>query len=88
MPAIYEIWDFETTNIINTFDTEAAALAFLRRLLELNGLDGVRELAIMRQTPDGSGEYEPTLILEGPALLARLRPEGEPDPLSARRAAS
>jgi hypothetical protein len=72
MAVIYEVLDFETNNIINSFETEAAALQFLRRLLDLNGPEGVREMGIVRQTPDATGEYEPTLILDGPALLARL----------------
>jgi hypothetical protein len=88
MQVVYEVWDFETRNIINSFETEDAALVFLRRLLALNGSDGVRELAIMRQTPDASGAYEPTLTLEGPALLTRLGVDEEARAPSARRAAS
>jgi hypothetical protein len=72
MAVIYEVLDFETNNIINSFETEAAALQFLRRLLDLNGPNGVREMGIVRQATDATGEYEPTLILDGPALLARL----------------
>jgi hypothetical protein len=70
MPICYEVWDYETGNQINSFETEEAALAFLRRLLTLNGPEGVRELAIVRQTPASTGEYEPTLIFEGTELLA------------------
>ena len=84
MRVFYEVWDFETRNVINSFDTEAAALAFVRRLLDLNGPDGVHELGIMRQVPDVSGEYEPTLIAEGQALLARIDTMTSP----VRRAAS
>jgi hypothetical protein len=69
MSAFYEVWDYKTRNLINSFETEEAARAFLRRLLELNGPDGVRELAVIRQTPGGAGEYEPTLILEGAELV-------------------
>lgn len=88
MQVVYEVWDFETRNVINSFEAEEAALVFLRRLLALNGPDGVRELAIVRQAPDASGEYEPTLILEGPALLARLGVDDEASRPSAQRAAS
>lgn len=69
MSAFYEVWDYESRNLIGRFDTEAAARAFLCRLLELNGPDGVRELAVVRQTPDAAGEYEPTLVLEGAELF-------------------
>ena len=88
MQVVFEVWDCETRNLLNSFETEDAALGFLRRLLALNGRDGVRELAILRRTPDASGEYESTLLLDGPALLARLAvDEGATTP-SARRAAS
>lgn len=72
MSTFYEVWDYQTRNQINTAETEEAARAFLRRLLELNGPDGIRDLAIVRQEPDGSGDYEPTLILEGTELLANV----------------
>jgi hypothetical protein len=88
MPVFYEVWDFETRNLINQFDTEAAALVFVRSLFDLNGPDGVRELAILRQDPDVSGDYEPTLIAEGTKLLARLSTDGATSSQSARRAAS
>lgn len=82
---MYEVWDFETRNIINSCDSEGAALAFVRRLYELNGPGGVRELGILRQDLDESGEYEPTLIAEGSALLMQLLAEEAP---AARRVAS
>jgi hypothetical protein len=88
MPAFYEVWDFETRNVINSFESETAALVFLRRLFDLNGPDGVRDLAIMRQTIDASGEYEPTLVLEGPALLTRVIADNTASNASGRRAAS
>jgi|tagenome__1003787_1003787.scaffolds.fasta_scaffold20124635_2 hypothetical protein len=87
MAAFYEVWDFETRNIINSFASEAAALLFLGRLFELNGPDGVRELGLMRQTPDVSGEYEPVLILDGDELLARVRAANGPSAPETRRAA-
>jgi hypothetical protein len=88
MPAFYEVWDLETSNLINSFDTEQAALVFLRRLFNLNGPDGVRDLAIMRQTLDASGEYEPSLVLDGAALLARIIADNTASNASGHRAAS
>jgi hypothetical protein len=85
MSAFYEVWDFETNNIINTVDTEAAAIRFLRGLFDLNGPDGVRDMGIVRQAPDNSGEYEPELVLEGGALLARLGVSSEVTGISQRR---
>jgi hypothetical protein len=54
----------------------------------LNGVESVRDLAIVRQVPDAAGEYEPALTLEGDALLARPGPDGEAHNPAARRAAS
>ena len=71
MVAHYEVWDYESRNLVNGFETEDAAVAFLGRQFELNGPEGVRELAIVCQEPDESGEYEPRLVLEGPEFLAR-----------------
>jgi hypothetical protein len=90
MPVLYEVWDYETRNLINSFETEAAAVAFLRRQLDLNGQDAVRELAIVRQTPDASGEFESELILEGPEIVRRFGTTSRsPDPhVDARRVAS
>lgn len=70
MRAFYEVWDYETGNVINSVDTIDAALSFVRTLFDLNGSEGIRELAVMRQSPDSSGEYEPKLIAEGMDLLA------------------
>lgn len=64
MAAHYEVWDFESRNLINCFETEDAAMAFLSRQYELNGPDGVRELAVVRQETGESGECEPRLVLE------------------------
>lgn len=86
LKAPYEVWDFETNNIINSFETEVGALVFLRRLLDLNGQDGVRELGIVRQTPDATGEYEPALILNGAALLTHLGTMSGADHAEPRRA--
>ena len=54
MSDFYEIWDFETRNIINTTPTEAMALTFLHGLLDLNGPAGVREMGIVRQALDAA----------------------------------
>src|SRR4051794_9460232 len=85
MEAFYEVWDFETRNIVHSVETEAAATLFLRRLLDLNGPDGIREMGVVRQAPDASGEYEPALILDGHALLGRLSAISSPGHPKARR---
>ncbi len=71
MKTFYEVWDFETRNMIGSFESESEATALLARLLELNGPDSVRELAILRQEPDAAGGYTPSLLLEGAAFAER-----------------
>jgi hypothetical protein len=88
MSDFYEVWDFESRNITNSVPSEALALAFLRSLLDLNGPEGVQEMGIVRQTVNNSGEYQPTLILEGAALLARLHTIESTKQTRASRAAS
>ena len=87
MAGFYEVWDYESRNLINSFETEDAAVAFLSRQYELNGPAGVRELAIVCQEPDELGEHEPRLILEGTEFLAqRATPTVRPTDRSRRTA--
>ena len=63
----YQVWDDDTGNIIASFDTRAAAVAFLQDMLEGNGAEGVRDLAIIAYPPDGA---DPVTVLEGAEFLA------------------
>ena len=72
MRTFYEVWDFETRNQIAAFESESDALAFFRKMLDLNGEAGVRELGLLRQDPDSFGEYAPTLVLDGARYLAQI----------------
>lgn len=67
MMEFYELWDTESGNLINTYNTEEAALAIVRDLIALNGFSYAEFLALGRQS--SSGEIE--MVAEGSALVAR-----------------
>ena len=64
----YQVWDDETGNIIASYGTRDDAVQFLQEMLEENGEDGVRDLAIIAYPSNGS---KPVTVLEGAAFLAR-----------------
>jgi hypothetical protein len=66
----YQIWDDDTGNVIASFRSRAAAVAFLRAMLEANGPSGVVDLAIIAYPSDGS---DPFTFLEGAEFLERMR---------------
>jgi len=65
----YDLWDVESGNIVNTFETEREALSVVRTLLDLNGLEYARCLSLGVEGDDGSMR----IIAEGHDLAARAR---------------
>ena len=65
----YQVWDDATGNIIASYGTRQDAVGFLQEMLDANGEDGVRELAIIAYPSDGS---KPVTVLEGSEFLAGL----------------
>ena len=65
----YDLWDVESGNIVNTYETEAEALAVVRELLRQNG-DGYAS-ALSLGYEDRGGRMG--LVAEGAALAARAR---------------
>ena len=63
----YDLWDLESGNIVNTFGTEREALAVVRTLLELNGLEYAQSLSLGWEADDG----RLGIVAEGEALVAR-----------------
>jgi hypothetical protein len=63
----YDLWDVESGNIVNTFETEDDALAAVRTLLELNGDTYARALSLGCEHDDGRMQ----ILAEGDALAAR-----------------
>jgi hypothetical protein len=64
----YELWDLETGNIINTYQTEAAALAVVCELISSNGPDYAEALALGRTDARGK-----SVVAEGRHLVSRAR---------------
>ena len=63
----YELWDVESRNLLDDFDSEADALAAVRALIALNGADATRALALTQIGADG----RMTTVAMGEALSAR-----------------
>lgn len=72
-PPTFEVWDLPSGNLIDSFPTEKAAMAWLRQVLNDEGADYVRELALMRSDQEGRH----ILVEEDDlALRASLTPAG------------
>ncbi len=65
----YDLWDTSSGNIINTYETEAQALAMVRDLLEANGEAIAEALSLGYEADDGSIG----IIAEGRELEARAK---------------
>lgn len=63
----YDLWDVESGNIVNTFDTEHEALVAVRTLLALNGQKYAQALSLGSENDDGAM----CIIAEG-VTLAQL----------------
>ena len=68
MAATYEVWDDETGNVIASHGSQDEAVAFLRLMLDRNGTESVRDLAVIEYPADGS---DPSTVLEGGDFLDR-----------------
>lgn len=65
----YELWDTETRNLVETFETEDEALAAVRDLVAVNA--DVYPAALALALEDDAGET--TVIARGQQLAARAR---------------
>lgn len=74
----YELWDTESRNLLDDFDTEAEALEAVRELIALNGPGTTDALALTLVTADG----RMTTLAMGDALAARARPTERERPRS------
>ncbi len=75
----YELWDRESANIVGEYDTEDAALAFVRRMIAAHGADVVLPWALAYE--DDNGEGETHSIAAGAELFkAARRRAGTPRP--------
>ena len=65
----YELWDTETRNLVETFETEDEALAAVRELVAVNAAVYPAALALALEDDEG----ETTVIARGQQLAARAR---------------
>ena len=78
----YDLWDVESGNIVNTFETEREALGVVRTLLDLNGPEYARCLSLGAEGDDGSmqiiaeGDDLATLALQAPTTKPVALPGG------------
>ena len=63
----FELLNVETGNLIGTYESEADALAVVRRAAHFNGAASVDALALGYEDDDGEGAQ----LAAGPELLAR-----------------
>ncbi len=75
----YELWELETTNLVDGYETEAAALAVVRRSIEQWGRESVATLALARESRGRT-----KAIAQGDTLAERaLAAKAEADAISA-----
>jgi hypothetical protein len=67
MAAVFELWDVETSNLLDAYETEQAALRDVLELIGIEGHDVVETLALLR---DDENHPAKILVAEG-ADLAR-----------------
>ncbi len=72
---IYDLWDVESGNIVNTYETERDARTVVRQLLELNGRQYAQALSLGFENDDGSMG----IVAEGEQLLARAEADIAPE---------
>jgi hypothetical protein len=78
-PATFALWDLETGNLVGAYDTEAAALAVVRRSLAQWGRESVATLALVRESRGRT-----RALAEGEALAERaLAAAPKPSAISA-----
>ena len=66
---VYELWDLQSGNLIRTFDSEPAALAFVRSALQEHGRAYAETLGLSIIDPKADDEQ----IIDGSALVRRAQ---------------
>ena len=81
MAATFARWDLDPGNLVNAYDTEAAALAVVRRSIREHGQESVHGLALARETAwstrniaRGDALVEPALAAEPPTPARNVVP--------------
>lgn len=74
----YDLWDVESGNIVNTFETEGEALSVVETLLDLNGHEYARSLSLGFEDDDGSMR----IVAEGDDLATRAAESATTKPVA------
>lgn len=84
---IYELWDVESGNRLERFESEMEALSAARDLLALNGPNFLDALMLGAFVQDRDAAVQPLPPLDGDALLARIQAlDVPPSAVAARHA--
>ena len=67
---LYELWDFETRNLLGAYDNENEALSVVRAMIDEHGPDAVCQWGLGH---DRRGKL--VSLIEGAALIDRARAE-------------
>ncbi len=67
MKAIYELWDDDTGNLLDAYDTEQAALKEVRSTIQIDGRDAVATWTLLR---DDTKSPAKTVVATGAELAA------------------
>jgi hypothetical protein len=67
MATIFELWDVETSNLLDAYETEQAALRDVLELIDTEGRDVIETLALLRDDEERPAKI---LVAEGADLAA------------------
>lgn len=67
MKVVYELWDYDTGNLLGAYDTEQAALTEVRYAIQVDGRDAVATWALLR---DDKKSPAKTVVATGAELVA------------------
>ena len=65
MTVWYEIWDEESANLVEEYDSQEAALDFMRQAISELGVEGAVAFELLKETSDGPEE----LVARGRELV-------------------
>ncbi len=85
MAAVFSLWETASGNIINTYDTEAQALAVVRATIAEHGRDAVATFALARETNRSVKQIAEGETLAERALAAASAPTSAAPGKSAAR---
>jgi hypothetical protein len=79
---VYELWNTRTRNLVDSLSTETAALSAARKIIETNGPEYARHLALAREDRRGKTRLiasgaDLVVHIDRPAAMRAARPDRE-----------